>query len=160
MRACGTAIARRVSRPLRSSTAEATSDQPLRRHDNGSSQRARGVAGPAGVGAVAEHRAVPHRGRHAGRQHREHEPRVVEGADRQQGRLAVALALAGATGAGDVDPDPPPADRAPPQRLHELEGLDAVQRDRRGPQVGQSLLHAHRRCRRRRGGSCRGSAAP
>ena len=51
--------------------------------------------------------------------------------------------LARAARPGDVDPDPPPPDRPPPQRLHELERLDAVQRDRRRPQVGEPLLDPH-----------------
>ena len=44
---------------------------------------------------------------------------------------------------GDVDPQSPPPEASPPQRLHELEGLDAVDGDRRGPQVGEPLLHPH-----------------
>ena len=102
-----------------------------------------GAAAPAGIRAVAEHGAVPGTCGHPGCDQCEHEPRVLERADRQQGRLALPLALTLAAGAGDVDPDPPPAHRPPPQRLHELEGLDAVQRDGRRAQVGQAFLHAH-----------------
>ena len=144
MRACGTAMARRVSRPERISTAEGASAQPLRRHDSGSSHRAARVRPRHAVSVPSPSTASAH------------------ACDGTQGVTSASTRRASAsvpTGSRVVsrcpsrspappdpatfDPDPPPPDRPPPQRLHELERLDAVQRDRRGPQVGEPLLDPH-----------------
>ena len=73
----------------------------------------------------------------------ENADRLVEGADRQQDSFA--LLLLALPDARDVDRHPPPARRPPEERLPELDGLDPVQRDCRGPQLGQPVPHAQGR---------------
>ena len=158
MRACGTAIARRVSRPLRSSTAEA--------HVEPAVAPPRQRVEPPGRGGPARASRGPRRRRARRR------PRRLPGtpgATRASTSRASSSVPTGsrvvsrwpspsplAAGAGDVDPDPPPARPA---------ATTAAARAR-GPgcgaagwssRAGRSAPPARaRRCRRRRGGSCRG----
>ena len=113
-RACGTATARRVSRPERRSTADGSTVQALRRHDSGSRRRVRvdtgrqPGSGPSPRAAASQPRASDRGATTAstasGR------PRACR---RAAGSVSAALvAVAAGAGAGDVDADAPPAEAA------------------------------------------------